>query len=240
MSGTDNQKETRKPDEVAKNQELLPQSSIHIPQKFFSNSVEGAKARAIDTLRHKEKQLDGISTTSAVEIWKAGTMDHLKKYLPPDSAIIAKWDELPIKASGQAPAQLNYRKEALRTLIQEAIEQIEYHGVYINPKEEAAPRRNWAAGFTNTELNSGIAFVASALVAVTMWGQSVINAKRDNEQFQERIKSILIEYVDLILKEGRHTPQNHNLRDNPTLQLDRFNYPQDSITKLNNTIKDRQ
>ena len=167
-------------------------------------------------------------------------MDQLKKYPPPDTAMIAKGDELAIKASVQAPAQLNDRMEALGTLIRGAIEQVEYHGVYINPKEEAAPRRNWAAGFTNTELNSGIAFAASALVAVTMWGQSVINAKRDNEQFQESIKSILIEYVDLILKEGRHTPQNHNLRDNPTLQLERFNYPQDSITKLNNTIKDRQ
>lgn len=240
MSGIDNQKEKGKPDEVAKNQELLPQSSIHISQKFFSNSVEETKARAINTLRHREKQLDGISTTSAGETWKAGTMDHLKKYLRPDSAIIAQWNELPFKAKGQSTAQLNHRKEAFRALIQEAIEQIECHGVYINPEEEASARRNWVARFTNAEINSGIFILVSALVGFTMWGESVINANRDNEQFQKSMKSILIEYIDPILKEGRHTPQNLDLRDDPTQQLKRFNYPQDSITKLNNRIKDRQ
>ena len=160
----------------------------------------------------------------------ASLTDLLKRFLPLDSAIIAKLDEPPFKAKGKAPA-LEHRKEKFRVFIRETIEHVESFGVYIPPVTDL--RKNWVSRFSNAEVNSGIFIVVSAVAVFTAWGTNVLDTKEYTKEFLEKAEEInalkqqLTEYVD----------RNNHLREDSLCYVLTISSLQDSVARLNNRIK---
>lgn len=226
MSEINNQKDSSKGIKGARNSTLPADIYNALFSKAPSNSVEEYRSKAINILREKERLLATKSTHLEVEIWMASLTDLLKKFLPLDSAIIAKLDEQPFKAKEKAPA-LEHRKEKLRVFIRETIEHIESFGVYIPPVTD--PRKNWVSGFSNAEVNSGILIVVGIVYGFTTWGLNVQGAKESLKQAEgiHALKQQLTEYVD----------RNNHLREDSLCYVLTISSLQDSVARLNNRIK---
>jgi hypothetical protein len=229
MSEINNQKDSSKGIKVARNS-TLPADTYNVISKAPSNSVEESRYKAINTLREKERLLATKSTHLEVEIWMASLTDLLKRFLPLDSAIIAKLDEPPFKAKGKAPA-LEHRKEKFRVFIRETIEHVESFGVYIPPVTDL--RKNWVSGFSNGQVNSGIGLALGIVAGVAVWGTNVQDAKEYTKEILEKAEEInalkqqLTEYVD----------RNNHLREDSLCYVLTISSLQDSVARLNNRIK---
>jgi hypothetical protein len=226
MSEINNQKDSSKGIKVARNSTLPADIYNALFSKAPSNSVEESRSKAINILREKERLLATKSTHLEVEIWMASLTDLLKRFLPLDSAFIAKLDEQPFKAKGKA-SDLEHRKEKFRVFIRETIEHVESFGVYIPPVTDL--RKNWISGFSNAQVNSGIFTVVSAVVLFTAWGTNVLDAKEFLEKAEEinALKQQLTEYVD----------RNNHLREDSLCYVLTISSLQDSVARLNNRIK---
>lgn len=226
MSEINNQKDSSKGIKVARNSTLPAVIYNALFSKAPSNSVEESRSKAINILREKERLLATKSTHLEVEIWMASLTDLLKRFLPLDSAFIAKLDEQPFKAKGEA-SDLEHRKEKFRVFIRETIEHVESFGVYIPPVTDL--RKNWISGFSNAQVNSGIFTVVSAVVLFTAWGTNVLDAKEFLEKAEEinALKQQLTEYVD----------RNNHLREDSLCYVLTISSLQDSVARLNNRIK---
>lgn len=226
MSEINNQKDSSKGIKVARNSTLPADIYNALFSKAPSNSVEESRYKAINTLREKERLLATKSTHLEVEIWMASLTDLLKRFLPLDSAIIAKLDEPPFKAKGKAPA-LEHRKEKFRVFIRETIEHVESFGVYIPPVTDL--RKNWVSGFSNGQVNSGIGLALGIVAGVAVWGTNVLDTKEFLEKAEEinALKQQLTEYVD----------RNNHLREDSLCYVLTISSLQDSVARLNNRIK---
>lgn len=226
MSEINNQKDGSKGIKGARNSTLPADIYNALFSKAPSNSVEESRSKAINILREKERLLATKSTHLEVEIWMASLTDLLKKFLPLDSAFIAKLDEQPFKAKGKA-SDLEHRKEKFRVFIRETIEHVESFGVYIPPVTDL--RKNWVSGFSNAQVNSGIFTVVSAVVLFTAWGTNVLDTKEFLEKAEEinALKQQLTEYVD----------RNNHLREDSLCYVLTISSLQDSVARLNNRIK---
>lgn len=226
MSEINNQKDSSKGIKVARNSTLPADIYNALFSKAPSNSVEESRSKAINILCEKERLLATKSTHLEVEIWMASLTDLLKRFLPLDSAFIAKLDEQPFKAKGKA-SDLEHRKEKFRVFIRETIEHVESFGVYIPPVTDL--RKNWISGFSNAQVNSGIFTVVSAVVLFTAWGTNVLDAKEFLEKAEEinALKQQLTEYVD----------RNNHLREDSLCYVLTISSLQDSVARLNNRIK---
>ena len=204
----------------------LPADTYNAISKAPSNSVEESRSKAINILREKERLLATKSTHLEVEIWMASLTDLLKRFLPLDSAIIAKLDEPPFKAKGKA-STLEHRKEKFRVFIRETIEHIESFGVYIPPETDSS--KNWVSEFSNAEVNSGIFIVVGVVVGFTTWGANVLDAQGARKQAEEihALKQQLTESFD----------RNNHLREDSLCYVLTISSLQDSVARLNNRIK---